>query len=79
MLLGQNAVHGAMAGFTGFCTGLCNNRVVYLPMEAIVANSPRKMNANGRTWERILSLTGQPKTARAVKPGGGAVTARTIF
>ena len=53
-------------------------RVVFL-MEAIVANSPRKMNANGRTWERILSLTGQPKTAQAVQAGSGAVTARTIF
>ena len=28
MQLGQNAVHGAMAGFTGFSVGLCNNRMV---------------------------------------------------
>ena len=26
MLLAQNAVHGAMAGFAGFSVGLCNNR-----------------------------------------------------
>ena len=27
MQLAQNAVHGAMAGFTGFSVGLCNNRM----------------------------------------------------
>ena len=30
MQLGQNAVHGAMAGYTGFSVGLCNNRMVFL-------------------------------------------------
>lgn len=60
MLLGQNAVHGAMAGFTGFSTGLVNNRLVYIPISAITANSPRKMNARGRTYERLLQITRQP-------------------
>ena len=48
MLLAQNAVHGAMAGYTKMTTGLCNNRVVYLPMTAVVASSPRTMTADGR-------------------------------
>jgi 6-phosphofructokinase 1 len=61
MLLGQNAVHGAMAGFTGFTVGLVNNRVVYIPIPLVVASSPRSMNASGRTWGRVLSLTRQPK------------------
>jgi len=60
MLLGQNAVHGAMAGFTGFSTGLVNNRLVYIPISAITANSPRRMNARGRTYERLLQITRQP-------------------
>jgi 6-phosphofructokinase 1 len=34
MLLAQNAVHGAMAGFTGFSVGLVNNVPVYLPIHS---------------------------------------------
>jgi len=63
MQLGQNAVHGAMAGFTGFSVGLCSNRMVFLPIPELVATSPRSMNPRGRTWERILALTRQPNTA----------------
>jgi 6-phosphofructokinase 1 len=63
MQLGQNAVHGAMAGFTGFSVGLCSNRMVFLPIPELVATSPRSMNPKGRTWERILALTRQPNTA----------------
>lgn len=63
MLLGQNAVHGAMAGYTGFTVGLSANRVVYFPIEAITRNSPRCMDPFGRTWERVLCLTRQPNTA----------------
>lgn len=62
MQLAQNAVHGAMAGFTGFSVGLCNNRMVFLPIPELVATSPRSMNPHGRTWERVLALTRQPNT-----------------
>lgn len=62
MQLAQNAVHGAMAGITGFTVGLCNNRMVWLPIPEVVATSPRSMNPNGRTWERVLALTRQPNT-----------------
>lgn len=62
-LLAQNAVHGAMAGFTQFTVGLCNNRLVYLPIPLVVATSPRIMDPVGRTWERVLSVTRQPNTA----------------
>lgn len=61
MLLGQNAVHGAMAGFTGFTVGLLNNRVVLMPIARVVATSPRTMDPTGRTWERVLAVTRQPK------------------
>ncbi|KAI9995786.1 hypothetical protein PInf_012854 [Phytophthora infestans] len=60
MLLGQNAVHGAMAGYTGFTRQSCR----VLPIEAITRNSPRCMDPFGRTWERVLCLTRQPNTAR---------------
>jgi 6-phosphofructokinase 1 len=62
MQLAQNAVHGVMAGFTGFSVGLCNNRMVFLPIPQLVATSPRSMNPEGRTWERVLALTRQPNT-----------------
>eukprot|EP01041_Mallomonas_annulata_P009323 gene9324-19352_t len=60
MLLAQNAVHGAMAGYTGFTVGLVNNHLVYIPMPNIVATSPRVLNPLGRTWDRLLAFTRQP-------------------
>ena len=62
MQLAQNAVHGAMAGFTGFSVGLCNNKMVFLPIPKLVETSPRMMNPRGRTWERVLARTRQPDT-----------------
>jgi len=60
MILAQNAVHGAMAGYTNFTTGLVNNRVAYIPIPYLCASSPRGMDPCGRTWERVQSLTRQP-------------------
>lgn len=51
-----------MAGLTGFSTGLVKNSAVYLPIPQLVATSPRTMDPYGRTWERILAMTGQPNT-----------------
>jgi len=66
MLLAQNAVHGAMAGFTSFSVGLVNNRIVFIPIKRLVATSPRMMDPKGRTWERILAMTRQPQTLPTV-------------
>lgn len=63
MDLAQAAVHGAMAGYTGFSVGLVNNQMCYLPIPQLVATSPRNMDPRGQTWERILAMTGQPNTA----------------
>jgi len=52
-----------MAGYTGFTTGLVNNRVVYLPIPLLVATSPRSLAVHGQVWERVLAMTGQPNTA----------------
>ena len=35
-VLGQSAVHGAFAGFTGFTVGLVNTHYTYLPIPAII-------------------------------------------
>eukprot|EP00985_Skeletonema_marinoi_P015961 scaffold8430_cov122-Skeletonema_marinoi.AAC.3 len=67
MQLGQNAVHGTMAGYTGFSVGLLNNKMCLLPIPELVATSPRQMDARGRTWERILGITRQPNTVETGK------------
>uniref|UniRef100_A0A7S2TY59 Phosphofructokinase domain-containing protein n=1 Tax=Lotharella oceanica TaxID=641309 RepID=A0A7S2TY59_9EUKA len=59
-ILAENAVHGAMAGYTGFTSGLVNNRSVYIPIPAITATSPVRLNPFGRTWERVCNDTQQP-------------------
>ncbi|XP_020105217.1 ATP-dependent 6-phosphofructokinase 5, chloroplastic-like [Ananas comosus] len=58
-VLGQNAVHGAFAGFSGITTGICNTHYVYLPIPEVI-RSPRLVNPNSRMWHRCLTSTGQP-------------------
>jgi len=59
--LAQNAVHGAMAGWTGFTVGNVANRTCMIPINEI-ANPPVPVNikANDRAWQRLLASTGQP-------------------
>mmetsp|Transcript_19146 Transcript_19146/g.18489 ORF Transcript_19146/g.18489 Transcript_19146/m.18489 type:complete len:535 (-) Transcript_19146:142-1746(-) len=78
MLLAQNAVHGAMAGYTGFSVGLVNNRVVYIPIPRLVATSPRVMDPMGRTWERVRAVTRQPKGTPTFECGDFCVNDRTM-
>lgn len=58
-VLGQNAVHGAFAGFSGITVGICNTHYVYLPIPEVIT-SPRCVNPNSRMWHRCLTSTGQP-------------------
>ncbi|CAM0949287.1 unnamed protein product [Alopecurus aequalis] len=58
-LLGQNAVHGAFAGFSGITTGICNTHNVYLPIPEVI-KTPRLVDPNSRMWHRCLTSTGQP-------------------
>jgi 6-phosphofructokinase 1 len=64
--LASGVVHGAMAGFTGFTVGMVNNHSVLIPIPALVAKSPRQLNSRGRTWDRVLSITGQPNSVPAI-------------
>ena len=62
--LAQNAVHCAMAGFTGFSVGLVNNTLVMIPIPHLTATSPRMMNLaekGGEIWNRVVAMTGQPR------------------
>uniref|UniRef100_A0A1D1XIW7 ATP-dependent 6-phosphofructokinase n=1 Tax=Anthurium amnicola TaxID=1678845 RepID=A0A1D1XIW7_9ARAE len=58
-VLGQNAVHGAFAGYSGITVGICNTHYVYLPITEVIT-SPRRVDPNSRMWHRCLTSTGQP-------------------
>eukprot|EP00268_Persea_americana_P029639 TRINITY_DN2865_c1_g1_i3.p1 TRINITY_DN2865_c1_g1~~TRINITY_DN2865_c1_g1_i3.p1 ORF type:complete len:537 (+),score=85.12 TRINITY_DN2865_c1_g1_i3:307-1917(+) len=58
-VLGQNAVHGAFAGYSGITVGVCNTHYVYLPIPEVIT-SPRRVNPDSRMWHRCLTSTGQP-------------------
>ncbi|CAM6095895.1 unnamed protein product [Calypogeia fissa] len=58
-ILGQNAVHGAFAGYSGITVGICNNHYVYLPIPEVIAHA-RNVDPDSRMWHRCLTSTGQP-------------------
>lgn len=58
-LLAQSAVHGAMAGYTGFTSGLVNGRHTYIPFNRITERQ-NKVVITDRMWARLLSSTNQP-------------------
>ena len=58
-VLGQNAVHGAFAGFTGISIGYVNTHCVFLPIPMIIEKE-RLVDPKGRMWHRMLTSTGQP-------------------
>lgn len=58
-LLAQSAVHGAMAGYTGFTVGLVNTRHTYIPFHKINERQ-NKVVITDRMWARLLSSTNQP-------------------
>ncbi len=41
-VLGQSAVHGAFAGYTGFTVGLVNTHYVFLPIPTIIQVSQQR-------------------------------------
>nr|KYP54121.1 6-phosphofructokinase 3 [Cajanus cajan] len=58
-LLAQSAVHGAMAGYTGFTVGVVNGRHSYIPFYRI-NEGEKKVVITDRMWARLLSSTNQP-------------------
>ncbi|KAD4384835.1 hypothetical protein E3N88_25003 [Mikania micrantha] len=58
-LLAQSCVHGAMAGFTGFISGLVHGRQTYIPFSRIVDHQNHVVITD-RMWARVLSSTNQP-------------------
>ncbi|XP_059666906.1 ATP-dependent 6-phosphofructokinase 4, chloroplastic [Cornus florida] len=58
-LLAHSAVHGAMAGYTGFTVGPVNSRHAYIPI-ACVTDTQNTVKLTDRMWARLLASTNQP-------------------
>lgn len=58
-LLAHSAVHGAMAGYTGFTVGLVNSKQAYIPI-ARVTETTNTVKLTDRMWARVLASTNQP-------------------
>ncbi|KAI3740980.1 hypothetical protein L2E82_31455 [Cichorium intybus] len=58
-LLAHSAIHGIMAGYTGFVTGPINGNYAYIPMEDVaIAKSP--VGTKDHLWAWVRSITAQP-------------------
>jgi 6-phosphofructokinase 1 len=58
-LLAQSAVHGAMAGYSGFTVGPVNSRHAYIPISQ-VTEVTNTVKLTDRMWARLLASTNQP-------------------
>lgn len=58
-LLAQSCIHGTMAGYTGFTSGLVHGRQTYIPFYR-VTEKRNKVVITDRMWARLLSSTNQP-------------------
>jgi len=57
--LAQNAVHGAMAGWTGFTVGNINGKACYIPLNKLISER-RRIEPTNADWQKLLTSTGQP-------------------
>lgn len=57
--LASSAVHGAMAGFTGFTCGHVQSSVAMIPLSEL-SGIKNKVNLSNRSWQRVLGSTDQP-------------------
>ncbi|CAN6441387.1 unnamed protein product [Victoria cruziana] len=58
-LLAHSAIHGAMAGYTGFAVGPVNGRHAYIPIHTLIEKQ-HQVCPTDRMWARLLSSTNQP-------------------
>ena len=52
--LAQNAVHGSMAGYTAFTTGIVRSAVCWIPIQTINQAGINRVSIYDRTWQRLL-------------------------
>jgi len=60
LLLGQNAVHAAMAGKTDMVVGNWNHQGTHVPIFLAVSQR-KKLDPEGWLWNSVLAITGQPR------------------
>eukprot|EP01112_Ceratiomyxa_fruticulosa_P024221 TRINITY_DN974_c0_g2_i1.p1 TRINITY_DN974_c0_g2~~TRINITY_DN974_c0_g2_i1.p1 ORF type:complete len:456 (+),score=83.06 TRINITY_DN974_c0_g2_i1:215-1582(+) len=58
LVLAHNAVYAAMAGYSGFTVAMVNTHYCLLPLSQVAYT--RKVDPQGREWQRVLEITGQP-------------------
>lgn len=58
-LLAHSAIHGVMAGYTGFVSGPINGNYAYIPVVE-VAKAKNVVNTQDHKWAWVRSVTSQP-------------------
>lgn len=76
-ILGQNAVHGAFAGYTNITVGVINTHYCFLPIP-IVIRKPRMVDPNSVMYHRCVTSTGQPDFNPPIHAPGLAATSAGI-
>ena len=59
VILGQNAVHAAMAGKTDLIVSSWNNTCVHVPIKLAIS-SRKKIDPDDTFWQIVINATGQP-------------------
>lgn len=57
--LAYNAVHGGMAGKTGFMVSIWNNNYIYVPIKEAISGR-KQINLKEKLWVHVIESTGQP-------------------
>ena len=60
LLLGHNAVHAGMAGYTDMLVGFWNHTFTHLPTSLAVSQR-KKIEPHSRLWSNVIESTGQPR------------------
>lgn len=58
-LLAHSAIHGVMAGYTGFVCGPINGNYAYIPVDE-VAKAKNKVDTRDHRWSWVRSVSNQP-------------------
>lgn len=67
-LLAHSAIHGVMAGYTGFVSGLINGTYAYIPVNQVAA-AQHFVNVSDHKWAWMRSVTNQPDFSRITNSG----------
>ena len=68
LVLGQHAVHAAVAGKTNMLVGVWNQRFTHVPIPLAIA-SRKYLDPEGEVWQRVLEMTGQAAAGTGARRG----------